>query len=252
MLDWLASDFVKSGYDLKHLIGTIASSRTYQMPAVAREGDPPARGYVFAGPEVRRITAEQFADAIGSITGEWPAYLPGAGLRGPGAGQGDETSKRGVFARDWKVAASPLTRALGRPIRDQVYSTRETLATTLQGLELVNGETLTRRLSRGAKKMLGELPPEPVSLFDQPSARTHSSAGFFRRRYFEGPQALAAGRRPGLLFAREGRGCLGEGGARWPRWRHAAFFARTRGRHRYSRWRGPGRDSPKPAAAECA
>ena len=53
------------GYDVKHLIETIVTSRTYQMPAVRREAEPPARGYVFRGPEVRRLTAEQFADAIG-------------------------------------------------------------------------------------------------------------------------------------------------------------------------------------------
>jgi hypothetical protein len=180
LLDWLASDFVESGYDLKHLLATIASSRAYEMPAVARKGEPPPRQYVFQGPEVRRLTAEQFADAIGSITGEWPVFLPDAGLRGPGTAQGDdETSKRGAFTRNWRVAASPLTRALGRPIRDQVYSTRESLATTLQALELVNGETLTRRLSRGAQKMLGILPPEPVSLFDRPiRGRNPRSASF--------------------------------------------------------------------------
>ncbi len=162
LLDWLASDFVSSGYDLKHLIVTIASSRAYQMPAVARKADPPARDYVFQGPEIRRITAEQFDDAIGSLTGEWAVYQPAPG---PGHKDGD-AAPAGVFTRNWKVGASPLTRALGRPIRDQVYSTRETLSTTLQALELVNGETLTRRLTRGAKNMLGELPPEPVSLLD--------------------------------------------------------------------------------------
>ena len=66
------------GYDVKHLIETIVTSRAYQMPAVRREAEPPARGYVFRGPEVRRLTAEQFADAIGSITGEWSvAPVPG-------------------------------------------------------------------------------------------------------------------------------------------------------------------------------
>jgi hypothetical protein len=66
------------------------------------------------------------------------------------------------------VAASSLTRALGRPIRDQVYSTRDAQATTLQALELVNGLSLTHWLSRGARKMLGELAPEPASIFDRP------------------------------------------------------------------------------------
>jgi hypothetical protein len=58
-----------------------------------------------------------------------------------------------------------LTRALGRPIRDQVFSTRDSLATTLQALELINGERLTNWLLRGARNMVGELPPPPKSLF---------------------------------------------------------------------------------------
>src|SRR6185369_12167358 len=70
----------------------------------------------------------------------------------------------GDYVRGWRIPGSSLERALGRPIRDQVYSTRDTQATTIQALELVNGETLTHWLSRGARKMLGELPPEPSSL----------------------------------------------------------------------------------------
>jgi hypothetical protein len=147
LLDALSSDFVEHGYDLKHLIATIVSSRTYQMAAVARTGEQP-RQYVFRGPEIRRLTAEQFADAIGSITGEWRVV-------------------NSEYSREWRTPATLLTRALGRPIRDQVYSTRETQATTLQALELVNGQTLTHWLLRGARHMLNELPPEPVSLFDK-------------------------------------------------------------------------------------
>jgi hypothetical protein len=78
------------------------------------------------------------------------------------------TPPPGVYSRDWHLAANPLTRALGRPIRDQVYGMRDNQATTLQALELVNGETLTHWLMRGARKMLGVLPPEPVSVFDKP------------------------------------------------------------------------------------
>ena len=62
-------EFVEQGYDLRRLIATIVNSRTYQMPAVRRTDDVAAREYVFAGPEVRRLTAEQFADAIGVMTG---------------------------------------------------------------------------------------------------------------------------------------------------------------------------------------
>jgi hypothetical protein len=173
LLDWLASDFVDHGYDIKHLIRTIVTSRAYQMPAVPRTGEPPARGYVFAGPEVRRLTAEQFGDAIGAITGEWNVFpgRPAAGAKsapGPAAGpQPSLPATAGVYGREWQVASTNLSRALGRPIRDQVIPARAAQASTLQALELVNGEILTRWLSRGARRMLGETAPEPLSLYNR-------------------------------------------------------------------------------------
>jgi hypothetical protein len=164
LLDWLASDFVDHGYDMKHLIAAVVSSRAYQMRAVPRAGEQP-RGYVFRGPEVRRLTAEQFADAVGAITGDWNVYQPSAAASAGTAAQGPPP---GRYTREWRAAATSLTRALGRPIRDQVFSTRDHPATTLQALELVNGERLSGWLLRGARHMLGELPPPPASLFVTP------------------------------------------------------------------------------------
>ena len=157
LLDWLAADFVSHGYDIKHLLYTIMSSRAYQLPATGRHDEPRIRDYAFAGPEIRRLTAEQFADAIGSITGEWSVY-PAADAPG------------GVYGRAWRSVPDNLSLALGRPIRDQVTTTRVSAATTLQGLELVNGSTLTMRLARGSQRMLGVLPQDPISLFNKPIA----------------------------------------------------------------------------------
>jgi len=56
------------------------------------------------------------------------------------------------------VAADPLAVALGRPNREQVMTTRATAATTLQTLELTNGDTLSKVLKRGAEKLLAEKP----------------------------------------------------------------------------------------------
>jgi len=142
------------------------SSKAYQMRAVPRLGEQ-ARGYVFRGPEVRRLTAEQFGDAIGAITGDWNVYQPPA-TSGPLPGR---------YTREWQTPASSLARALGRPIRDQVFSTRTTVATTLQALELVNGELLASSLLRGARNMLGELPPPPTALFVAPINARGSRAG---------------------------------------------------------------------------
>jgi hypothetical protein len=186
VLDWLASDFVDHEYDLKHLIETILTSRAYQMPSIARKADPPARGYAFAGPEVRRMTAEEFADAIGALTGEWevdtstpPGGSPPANAPKPTGSMPSQPTALGKYARDWRVASSDLTRALGRPIRDQVISIRATQSTTPQALELVNGGTLTRWLSRGARRLLGVLPPEPVSLYNRAVAGRSATSSVF-------------------------------------------------------------------------
>ena len=156
LLDWLASDFVANHYDVKHLMETIMVSRAYQLPAVPRDSKE-IKDYVFAGPEVRRLTSEEFADSLRSITGEWRAL----------AGK----AKTGTYARDWHFIASPLGFALGRPIRDQVFTERNNDATTLQGLEMVNGTTINKMLNRGAMRLLGELPPAPAALYDSGMVR---------------------------------------------------------------------------------
>ena len=68
LLDWLAEDFAGHGYDMKHVIRQIVTSRAYQLPAV-NLGEQPQQGFVFHGPAVRRLSAEQFRDALTRLTG---------------------------------------------------------------------------------------------------------------------------------------------------------------------------------------
>lgn len=186
LLDWLASDFVAHGYDVRHLIATIMTSRPYQMAAVARSAEPTAKDYTFAGPELRRLTAEQFADAIGTLTGEWSTWS-GPALRRPTPKPDKKTGIRmdtdpvyvGLHAREWRATSSTLTRALGRPIRDQVTSARPDDATTPQALELVNGQRLTQWLQRGARRITGDLAPDTYSAFNAAQAgRAPTPRGF--------------------------------------------------------------------------
>lgn len=82
------------------------------------------------------------------------------------------------------MALDSLTKAMGRPIRDQVFSTRDETPTTVQALELTNGQELNHWLWRGSRRLLGELPPEPKSLFSrqilsgQASSRAASAVPF--------------------------------------------------------------------------
>lgn len=152
LLDWLASDFADHGYDLKYLLRQILTSKTYQFPAI-HLASTEDKEFTFKGPLLRRLTAEQFVDAVSSVTGEWRVLQSGRG-------------EPGVYSRDWQLKSTPLTRALGRPIRDQVFTTRNEEASTLQALELVNGEDLAYLLHRGAQRMLNQLDAAPANLFD--------------------------------------------------------------------------------------
>ena len=88
LLDWLADDLAAHRYDLKHTIELIMTSQAYQLPG----SDAPAtkEQYVFRSPLLRRLTAEQFCDAITELTDDWARFpdtldinFTDAGLTGP-------------------------------------------------------------------------------------------------------------------------------------------------------------------------
>jgi hypothetical protein len=68
LLDYLAAEFVASGYDLKHIRRLILTSTTYQFSPILKSETPEARAN-FAGYPLRRVEAEVLNDAINSITG---------------------------------------------------------------------------------------------------------------------------------------------------------------------------------------
>ncbi len=74
LLDWLAADFRAHDGDLKHLIRQIMMSDTYQLASVPTGAaqDLLAHNYTFNGPARRRLSAEQFADAMSQVLG--PVY----------------------------------------------------------------------------------------------------------------------------------------------------------------------------------
>ncbi len=69
LLDWLADDFIRSGYDPKHTIRLILTSRTYQLkydPALEDHFDvaKPTVARYYRSPSLRKLTAEQLIDSI--------------------------------------------------------------------------------------------------------------------------------------------------------------------------------------------
>jgi hypothetical protein len=150
LLDYLAVDLADQGYDLKRTIRMIVTSNAYQSQALALDAQPKGPEFVYAGPIAKRMTAEEFVDALWQLTGTGPGEPHKRVAEFLSA---DE--KRGhVSYRASLVASDPLMRSLGRPNREPVVSDRPSTLTTLQALDLSNSELLATTLSRGAPNVL--------------------------------------------------------------------------------------------------
>jgi mono/diheme cytochrome c family protein len=160
LLDWLAEDFADHEYDIKHLIETILTSEAYRQGSVF-EATAPGSSYVFRGPLVRRMTAEQFSDAVSTLTGVWNEKPDQKLVDAHWAG------REFAAVRAPLVPANALQTALGRPNREQVVTVRSSVATTLEALELTNGRELTGIINRGAEMMVAELKAKtPAALIE--------------------------------------------------------------------------------------
>jgi hypothetical protein len=155
LLDYLGAYLADHGHDLKKLLEHIATSRAYQSQSAVWTEEPPAEGYVFRGPELKRLTAEQFLDAVWQLTGTAPAKAA-APVALPPWPASVPPSRR--FVRAALVPADALMRSLGRPNREQVVTTRPDQLSTLQALDLSNGQILADTLARGAANLLKTQP----------------------------------------------------------------------------------------------
>jgi hypothetical protein len=155
LLDYLGVYFAEQGHDVKKLLEHIVTSRAYQSRPVAIKQEVSTDEYVFRGPELKRLTAEQFIDAVWMLTRTAPAKQA-APVQPPVFVDGVPPERR--FVRVALVNADALMRSLGRPNREQVVTTRPDQLTTLQALDLSNGQILADTLSRGAANLLKDKP----------------------------------------------------------------------------------------------
>ena len=138
LLDWLANDFADHGYDLKRTMKILLTSRAYQRPSVRLNED--VEEYVFHGPVVRRLSAEQFLDGIDQV-------IVAAGKDVPRRHTGGQRAGMRNLDR--------LMRTLGRPKRDVVVTRRESTATTAQLIELSNGKPFADLMIKGGNAWEG-------------------------------------------------------------------------------------------------
>jgi mono/diheme cytochrome c family protein len=134
LLTWLADDFMRHGYDLKHSIRLILTSRTYQLrydPELEDHFDvnQPQQARYYRSPSLRRLTAEELLDSIQVA-----------------AAQSLDAQRRTYLS----TASTALTRALGRPAsRNEISTARAGDVAVVQALELLNGEEFYERVYSG-------------------------------------------------------------------------------------------------------
>jgi hypothetical protein len=112
LLDFLAADFSAHGCDLKKTLELICTSQAYQSRAVVRQKDDNTGAYVFTGPRAKRMTAEQFLDAVWQITGAFPSATDAPVLRGrPDA----QLVKNTQLSAQWIWESADLEEESGMP-----------------------------------------------------------------------------------------------------------------------------------------
>jgi len=140
LLDALAADLAEHKFDLRHLVRSIMSSRTYQLSAKTAPLNKDD-GTHFSHAVPRLMTAEVLSDAITSFTGV-PEQFPGY-PRGTRAVQ-----LAGTRAR------TPFLKTFGRPDRNLTCECeREKEPTLLQALALIGGRNLDDRLRNDSGRL---------------------------------------------------------------------------------------------------
>ncbi|MDB6121795.1 MAG: hypothetical protein JWQ71_788 [Pedosphaera sp.] len=140
LLEWLADDFIRHGYDLKHTIRLILTSRTYQLkydPELEDQFDvaKPTVPRYYRSPSLRRLTAEELIDSIRLATSQ------------------NLEPKGRLYLNN---ASTALTRALGKPAsRNEISTSRPDDVAVVQALELLNGEEFYQAIYTG--KVLEEV-----------------------------------------------------------------------------------------------
>ena len=188
MLNWMAYDFMAHGYDLKHTIRLILTSRTYQLKYDPKLEDhynvaqPTAPRY-FRSPSLRRLTAEELIDSIRLAVA-----------------QKLEPDKRLYLT----TTSTDLTRALGRPAtRNQISTQRSGEVAVVQALELLNGHEFHDLIYNGPilKTLADETANDKVvsqlywDAFSRPPTPAESAAGeqFLERAGSQAPKTEIVG-----------------------------------------------------------
>ncbi len=140
LLDWLAQDFIRHQFDLKHLHRTLLNSRTYQLSWVPNASNRlDERNFSHA--LLRRMPAEAVLDAINQITGGSDSYSSSNAPNGVKTINLAVTRLRGG-------GPEYVLGIFGRPLRTQTCDCERSAETGLaQAMYLLNDSDVNQKIS---------------------------------------------------------------------------------------------------------
>ena len=167
LLDWLASDFMENDWNVKRLLKQIVMSATYQQSSLTRpllEASDPENNLLARSPRYR-LTAEMIRDNALNTSGLMSDRMGGGGskpydltesFKPMGHDKGEGLYRRSVYTFWKRTGPAPVMMALDASKRDVCRAKRETTATPLQALVLMNGPQFVEAARKLGESMVRE------------------------------------------------------------------------------------------------
>ena len=174
LLDELALEFIRSGWDVKQILRSIVLSETYQRESTPTEQLAQADPYndTFARQGRFCVEAESVRDAALQISGLLVEKIGGASVRPyqPAgyyaqlnfprrkyqADQGESQYRRGLYTHWQRTFLHPMLKAFDAPSREECTAARARSNTPLQALALLNDPTFVEAARVFAARIMRE------------------------------------------------------------------------------------------------
>ncbi len=157
LLDYLASHLAEQRYDLKQILLLIATSQAYQSRVSSHDEPTDEASYVYSGPRTKRLTAEQFVDAVWQLTGGAPARFDAPIFRG--------TFDRAAAAKEKLIGQSIwAAKSSNDTTQDETFTFRKVfdLKNPLQGMAVIAGDCNYTIYLNGIYLVVGNGRPIPA------------------------------------------------------------------------------------------
>jgi hypothetical protein len=160
LLNWLASEFIDSGWSIKHIHRLIMTSATYlQTARLEPDGNAltidPQNRWLWRYPP-KRLDAAQIRDAMLMASGELNLAMGGPSVLG-------SEPRRSVYVRKIRNTPDEMLKGFDAPTGFHSTPTRDSTTTTTQALLMINGSWVLDRSRAMSAALIEAYPSNPVA-----------------------------------------------------------------------------------------